>query len=484
MSFLPASTSRAVVALAALTTLGACTLILAYERPGLPVAAQYPIRDEPSGSVTGDRAVADIGWREMFPDPVLQALIATALENNRDLRIAALNVETARATYRIQRAELLPRLDAVAASTAQRTPEALLAPGAPEIARAYSASVAATAWEVDLWGRVRSLNAQALAVYFSREDARQAAELSLVAEVANAYLTLRADQATLRLADETVRAQQRSVDLTRELVDAGQAGRLDLRQAEIALRAAESDRSLYGRRAAQDRNALVLLLGAPLDQELSSALGGAGTLPDDLGVGRLPAGAPSSLLERRPDVRAAEQDLLAANAGIGAARAAFFPSLPLTGSGGTASSSLDDLFASGSGAWSFAPRIALPLFNGGSLRASLDRSELLKQIEVARYERTIQVAFREVADGLAGQATFDEQIAVESLRVAASREAHDLAMQRYEAGEDSYLPVLDAQRSLSGAEQSLIRTRLARLSNQVTLYKALGGGWTEMGEAG
>ncbi|MCV0415696.1 MAG: efflux transporter outer membrane subunit [Brevundimonas sp.] len=481
MSFKPASSSRAAVALVALTVLGACTMIPTYDRPGLPVADAFPQTGEAVSSASSNREAADLGWRDMFPDPVLRTLLRDALDNNRDLRIAALNVEAARASYRIQRSDFLPRLDAVATSTAQRTPDTLALPGAPEITRAYSASVAATAWEIDLWGRVRSLNQQALAAYLSRDETRRAAELSLIAEVANAYLTLRADQAALRLAQETVRSQERSVDLTRDLEAAGQVGRLDLRQAEIALRAAQSDLSLYGRRVAQDRNALVLLVGAPLSPEMSAALAAADTLPDDLGVRGLPAGAPSSLLERRPDIRAAEFDLIGANAGIGAARAAFFPRLSLTGSTGAASSALDDLFDTGATAWSFSPRIVLPIFNAGALRASLDRSELLTQVEVARYERTIQVAFREVADGLAGQATFEDQIAVEILRVEAGREALALATQRYEAGEDSYLAVLDAQRSVYGAEQALIRTRLGRLSNLVTLYKALGGGWTEAG---
>lgn len=479
MSFKPVSSARIAIALAALTALGACTMIPAYDRPALPVADAFPQTGQAAPSASSSLEAADLGWRDMFPDPVLQTLLRDALDNNRDLRIAALNVEAARASYRIQRSELLPRLDAVATSTAQRTPDSLTVPGAPEVTRAYSASVAATAWEVDLWGRVRSLNQQALAAYLSRDETRRAAELSLIAEVANVYLTLRADQATLRLAQETVRTQARSVALTRDLEAAGQVGRLDLRQAEIALRAAESDLSLYERRVAQDRNALVLLLGAPLAPEMSAALEAANTLPDDLGVRRLSAGAPSSLLERRPDIRAAELDLMGANAGIGAARAAFFPSLSLTGSTGAASSALDDLHATGSTAWSFSPRIVLPIFNTGALRASLDRSELLTQVEVARYERTVQAAFREVADGLAGQATFEDQIAVETLRVDAGREALALATQRYEAGEDSYLAVLDAQRSVYGAEQALIRTRLGRLSNLVTLYKALGGGWTE-----
>jgi multidrug efflux system outer membrane protein len=461
--------------------MGGCALSPAYQRPEAPVANVFP-----TGGVYGsappfsmDGAAADIGWRDFFQDPILQALIESALDNNRDIRIAALNVETARATYRVRRADLLPRVDGVATSTSQRAPGDLAPPGTPEITRAYQASGAVSAWELDLWGRIRSLNDQALAAYLAQEETRLSAQLSLMAEVANAYLTLRADQAMLRLAEETVETRRRSHALIRERAEAGEAGRIDLHQAEAALRGAEADHAAYARQAARDRNALVLLLGSPLTPELRASLDTADTLPDDLAMADLPPGLPSDLLIRRPDIRAAEQDLMAANANIGAARAAFFPTVSLTGSMGSASSDLDNLFSSGTRAWSFAPQITAPLFGGGALRASLDRAHLLKQIEVARYERAVQVAFREVADGLAGQGTFNDQILSEMLRVDASQTTYDLAEQRFREGEDSYLVVLDAQRTLYGSQQGLIRARLMRLSNLVDLYKALGGGWTE-----
>ena len=472
---------RHAAALTAFALMGGCALSPAYQRPEAPVANVYPTGGAygSAAPVSMDGAAADIGWRDFFQDPILQALIESALDNNRDIRIAALNVETARATYRVRRADLLPRVDGVATSTSQRAPGDLAPPETPEIARAYQASGAVSAWELDLWGRIRSLNDQALAAYLAQEETRLSAQISLMAEVANAYLTLRADPAMLRLAEETVETRRRSHALIRERAEAGEAGRIDMHQAEAALRGAEADRAAYARQAARDLNALVLLLGSPLTPELSASLDTADTLPDDLAMADLPPGLPSELLIRRPDIRAAEQALMSANANIGAARAAFFPTVSLTGSIGSASSDLDNLFSSGTRAWSFAPQITAPLFRGGALRASLDRAHLLKQIEVARYERAVQVAFREVADGLAGQGTFNDQILSEMLRVDASQTTYDLAEQRFREGEDSYLVVLDAQRTLYGSQQGLIRARLMRLSNLVDLYKALGGGWTE-----
>lgn len=477
----PSRLLRHAAGLTAFALLGGCALSPAYQRPEAPVANAFPTGAAygPAVQVSLDGAAADIGWRDFFQDPILQALIDSALDNNRDIRIAALNVETARATYRVRRSDLLPQVDSIATSTSQRTPGDLATPGAPEITRTYQASGAVSAWELDLWGRIRSLNDQALAAYLAQEETRLSAQISLMAEVANAYLTLRADQAMLRLAEETVETLRRSHALTRERAEAGEAGRIDMHQAEAALRGAEADRAAYVRQAARDRNALVLLLGEALTPELSASLDAADTLPDDLAMADLPPGLPSELLIRRPDIRGAEQALVSANANIGAARAAFFPTLSLTGSIGSASSDLDNLFSSGARAWSFGPQITVPIFRGGALRANLDRAHLLKQVEVARYERAIQVAFREVADGLTGQGTFNDQILSEMLRVDASQTTYDLAEQRFREGEDSYLVVLDAQRTLYGSQQGLIRARLMRLSNLVDLYKALGGGWTE-----
>lgn len=465
---------RAATLLASVALAG-CAMAPGYERPVAPISAAFPVGDAyVQAPVPAGGPAADIGWRDFFNDPLLQTLIERSLTNNRDLRVAALNVEAARAQYRIQRSELLPNLGVGGEAAAQRLPDPLF-----YNRRSYQVGASVSAWELDLWGRIRSLSDEALQKYFAIEETRTAAQLSLVAEVANAYLTLRADQELLRLSRETLATQRKSHELTKRLVDAGEIAQLDLRRAEIAVRTAEADMATYSRLAAQDRNALLLLLGEPLTPDLARQLDAADTLADNIVPDSLPAGMPSDLLTRRPDIRAAEHGLRGANANIGAARAAFFPTISLTGSAGTASADLDGLFSSGSGAWSFMPRITMPIFQLGAIKANLDRAEVQKRIEIATYEKAIQSAFREVSDGLAGQGTLDQQIRAERLRAEASRDSYALSEQRYRAGEDSNLALLDAQRSLYGAEQSLVRARLLRLTNLINLYKALGGGWTE-----
>ncbi|WP_338615378.1 efflux transporter outer membrane subunit [Pigmentiphaga sp. CHJ604] len=474
--------ARTLAPLALAAVLAGCSMAPKHERPAAPIGAAYPSDAAYVQAASGkpDEAVtADIGWRDFFRDPLLQQLIDISLSNNRDLRKAALNVEAARALYRIQRAEMLPNLGVSASGAAERVPSDLSATGGAHIARRYEVAGVAAAWELDLWGRIRSLGDRALASYLALDENRIATQMSLVSEVANAYLTLRADQELLRLTNDTLATQQRSYELTAQLVDVGSSTQLDLRLAEIALRTAEANRVAYSRQAARDRNALVLLLGQPLTLELSRQLDEAATLPDGIVPTELPSGLPSELLVRRPDIRAAEQTLRGANANIGAARAAFFPSISLTGSAGTASASLDDLFGSGSRSWRFLPQITLPIFRGGALRANLDMAHIQKRIEIANYEKAIQAAFREVADGLAGKRTLDEQIRSEQLSVVASRSAYELAEHRFKEGVDDYLALLDAHRTLYGTQQTLVRTRLARLHNLVDLYKALGGGWTE-----
>lgn len=470
---------RTVLSLALGAAITGCSLAPHYERPQAPIEASYP-----SGAaytpVAGDpmMATADIGWRSFYKDPVLQQLIEQSLENNRDLRVAALNVEAARAQYRIQRADLLPGLDARGAGSVQRLPGDLSQTGSSSISRNYQVNGATTSWELDLFGRVRSLSDKALETYLAQDETRQAAQLSLIAEVANAYLTLRADQELLTLTGDTLTAQQASYRLTKMSFDAGVATQLDLSQAEISLRTAERNQSQYTRQLAQDRNELVLLLGQPLTGELAVHVDTAQRLDDAMMSAQLPEGLPSYLLGRRPDIRAAEHLLKAANANIGAARAAFFPIISLTGSAGTASSSLGGLFDAGSGAWSFAPQIVMPIFAGGSLWAGLDLSKVQKNIQIANYEKSIQSGFREVADGLAGRGTLDQQIASQVLLVAASQRAYDLSEQRFRQGVDNYLNVLDSQRALYAAQQGLVDVRLASLSNLVGLYKSLGGGWS------
>lgn len=450
----------------------ACTLAPRYERPQAPIAGAYPTETASAATV----AAADLGWREFFADPRLQKLVELALENNRDLRVAMLNVEAARAQYRIQRSELLPAIAGSGSSNAQRMPDDLTANPNQNVSHSYSVGVGFTSYELDLFGRVRSLKRQALENYLSYEEAQRSARITLVAEVANAYLNWLADQELLRMTQETFDSQQRSYELTQKSFDAGVIGALDLRQAQTALETARTNLARYQRQVALDRNALVMLLGVP-------------SLPADLPEGRaldtqellteLPAGVPSEVLTRRPDVLAAEHALRGANANIGAARAAFFPRITLTGSYGTASSEFKGLFESGSDAWSFSPTITVPIFAAGANRANLDLAQVRKRIEIARYEQAIQSAFREVADALDSRATLDTQLAAQEALLEATRESHRLAELRFRAGVDSFLAVLDAQRSLYAAQQGYVSIKLARLQNLVNLYKALGGGWNE-----
>ncbi|EDS6440906.1 efflux transporter outer membrane subunit [Salmonella enterica subsp. VII serovar 1,40:g,z51:--] len=462
--------------LAFATTLAGCTMAPKHERPASPTAMVYPSE---TPTISGVPDAADIGWRDFFHDPLLQELIAIALRNNRDLRKAGLNVEAARRLYRIQRAEMLPNLNASAALDVGRVPADLSVTDAPEINRRYEVTGATTAWELDLWGRVRSLSDQALAAYMALDETRIATQISLVSEVSSAWLTLRADRELLRLTEDTLTAQKSSYALMVQLARAGNATQLDLRMAEIALRSAEINRAAYTRQLARDRNALELLLGQPLTPELSRRLNGAVTLTEGAIPTELPGGLPADLLMRRPDIRAAEYRLRGANARIGAARAAFFPTISLTGTAGTASASLSGLFEPGAGSWRFLPQITLPVFYGGALRANLEAAHIQKRIEIADYETVIQEAFREVADGLAGQHTLGEQVLAERRSVEASQNAFDLAELRFQEGVDDYLTLLDTWRMLYGSQQRLVRIRLMQQLNMINLYKALGGGWSE-----
>ncbi|MCS9262780.1 multidrug efflux RND transporter outer membrane channel subunit OprM [Pseudomonas aeruginosa] len=439
----------------AAVVLSGCSLIPDYQRPEAPVAAAYP-QGQAYGQNTGAAAVpaADIGWREFFRDPQLQQLIGVALENNRDLRVAALNVEAFRAQYRIQRADLFPRIGVDGSGTRQRLPGDLSTTGSPAISSQYGVTLGTTAWELDLFGRLRSLRDQALEQYLATEQAQRSAQTTLVASVATAYLTLKADQAQLQLTKDTLGTYQKSFDLTQRSYDVGVASALDLRQAQTAVEGARATLAQYTRLVAQDQNALVLLT-------------------------EVPAGLPSDLLQRRPDILEAEHQLMAANASIGAARAAFFPSISLTANAGTMSRQLSGLFDAGSGSWLFQPSINLPIFTAGSLRASLDYAKIQKDINVAQYEKAIQTAFQEVADGLAARGTFTEQLQAQRDLVKASDEYYQLADKRYRTGVDNYLTLLDAQRSLFTAQQQLITDRLNQLTSEVNLYKALGGGWNQ-----
>lgn len=458
-----------------------CSLMPAYQQPAAPVAAAFPLARS-SDTAAQTPSAADVGWQDVFVDPRLQQLIRLALDNNRDLRVAVLNIAQSRAQFRIQDAASLPTLSATGSGSSSLTPADLSATGQAGISRQYSATVGLSAYELDLFGRVRSLSAQSLQQFLATQEARRSAHISLVAEVANDYLTLAADQERLTLAQRTLQSQTESYALTQRKAELGVASDLALRQAQTTVESARVDVARYASQIAQDRNALTLVVGAPipyalLPAGLSDALAALGERSD------LPAGLPSTLLQRRPDILQAEHQLEAANANIGAARAALYPRISLTANAGTASSTLSGLFAGGSGSWTFAPQISLPIFDGGSNRANLDLAVISRDIRVAQYEKAIQTAFREVADSLAVRATVQNQLDAQSALVQASEASFRLSEARYQQGADSYLQLLDAQRSLYSAQQNLIGTQLSRVGNVVTLYKVLGGGWSDVSKA-
>ncbi|TMS56942.1 efflux transporter outer membrane subunit [Imbroritus primus] len=462
--------------------LSGCTLAPRYERPAAPVASAFP--DAPAGYIATTsgqetRRAMDIGWREFFRDARLQALIAAALENNRDLRTAALRIEEARALYNVQSADLLPTINGTAGYTRSRTPGSVSPFGVTTTTSQYQVGLSLASFELDFFGRVRSLNNAALAQYLATEEAQRAAHLSLVAEVAKAYLAERAYAEQLTLAQDTLKSRESSYDLAKKRFDVGASSALDLRQAETLVESARVSAATLTRQQAQANNALAVLVGKPL--------GELGTLPEPTALSSqavltdIPAGAPSDLLTQRPDIRQAEQQLLSANANIGAARAAFFPRITLTSSIGTASNELSGLFDGGTRAWTFAPSLVLPIFDWGRNMANLTLSEVRKDIAVANYEKTIQTSFREVADALVARGTFDAQVDSQQKVRDAQAERLKLADLRYRNGVASYLELLDAQRELFSADQALVQARQARLVNAIDLYKALGGGLSETG---
>jgi multidrug efflux system outer membrane protein len=469
-------------ALAVAVAASACSLAPAYHRPAAPVPANVasaPRADAAASTPGSTAAAADaLGWREVLGDPRLQALVTLALERNRDLRVAALNVEATRAQFGIQRAQRLPQLSAGASLSRQRIPEDLNTSGKAVIADTWQVGGALATFELDLFGRVKSLSDAALEQYLATEEAARSARLGLVAAVATQYLASLAAEEQVALARETLASQEASHRLTTRAAEAGRTTELDLRTSEAQLETARVNLAAAELSRARAANALTLLVGGPLPADLPPGL----PLDGAQLVVELPAGVPSEVLVRRPDVLAAERALRSANATIGAARAAFFPSITLTASGGTSSATLDGLFGAGSTSWAFSPRLNLPIFNGGALRASLDLAEVRTSQEVARYERAIQGAFREVADGLEGRAWLEAQRAAQAARVAAETRRYQLSELRYRGGLDSYLTLLTAQRDLYAARSQLIQVRLARLTNLVDLYKALGGGWRERGE--
>ncbi|WP_320151780.1 efflux transporter outer membrane subunit [uncultured Tolumonas sp.] len=449
------------IALLVSLLLTGCSLAPDYQRPAAPIPVNYETKTSPA-------AVQATDWQQVFTDPALKKLIDTALQNNRDLRVAVLNVEAYQAQYRIQRAAQLPDITATGYQLRQRVIGG-------SINNTDSATIGISAYELDMFGRVQSLKDQALEKYLAQEETQRSTQLSLIANVATAYMTLLADHDLLRLAEQTAKSYEQSYQLIEQRYEAGISSSLDVSQSRSNLESVRSSLAQYRRQVALDQNALRLLLGTDIPAGLSNGL----PEQDLTLLASLGADMPSSLLTRRPDILAAEHALKAANANIGAARAAFFPSISLTANAGSMSSSLNKLFDGGSGTWLFQPSINLPIFDFGSREAQLDVAKVQEKIEVATYEKAIQTAFKEVSDGLVAQDGYREQLQAQQALVDANKTYYQLAQSRYEKGVDSYLTLLDAQRSLFTAEQGLVSTRLALLSNRVSLFKAVGGGWQQ-----
>lgn len=452
--------------------LAACSMAPQYERPESPVAEHFSqLPPEFRGNAdSGD--LTQVAWQQFYLDPQLKSVLELALENNRDLRIATLNVEQVQAQYRIQRAELFPNFDVTAGGTRQRVPASVSQTGTETISSQYSVGLGVASYELDLFGRVNSLRESALDQYLASVEAQRSARLSLTAQVGDAYFTWAANRTLFDLTQDTLARQQESHEMVQRRYDQGLASELDLSQSASAVYAARADRALYQRQLARSFTALELLVGAPLRAEVLAK----NLQIDGNELASLPVSLSSEVLLQRPDVLQAEYELRAANANIGAARAAFFPRISLTASGGTASRELDGLFESGSGSWSFSPQLSLPIFAWGANAANLDVAKLRKEAEIAAYERTIQVAFKEALDSLQALDTFSEQLQAQQDLASASAKNLQLAELRYEKGVDSFLDVLVSQRDYNAARQSLVVTRLTQLRNRITLFKALGGG--------
>jgi multidrug efflux system outer membrane protein len=461
--------------------LAGCSLEPDYLRPAPPVPQAWPTGAAYGApAATGTMPADAIGWQDFFLDPGLRQLVGIALAGNRDLRISTLNVAALEAQFRAQRGGLFPSFGATGSVEYAQIPADLAGGNAtgrtqPVTSRTFGVGFGFTSYELDLFGRARSLTGAAFEQYLSQDETRRAAQISLVAQVATAYLAVITDRELLDLTRSTLTSQESSYRLTQATVSGGTATALTLRQAQTAVETARANLAQYTRQLAQDENALALLLGQPVPADLPTST----RLSSSLILADLPAGLPSEVLVRRPDVVSAEHALRAANANIGAARAAFFPSITLTGSYGTAGASLSRLFQPGSGNWSFAPSINIPIFSGGTNQANLDYAKVEKSIEIATYEKTIQTAFSEVANALAARGTYTDQLQAQEALTGAYADSYRLSELRFRSGVDSYLTTLDSQRELYAAQQNLITLRQERLANLVTLYKTLGGGWKQ-----
>jgi len=493
--------ATAASALALLALAGCTSLAPDYARPMLPVPATLNGTNGPDGPEGTALApeTGPMGWQEFLQEPRLRELVALALQNNRDLRVAVLAIEKARAQYGVEQSNRFPAVGATAAGNRTRTADDLNTSGRSPTSSQYSAQLGFSSYEIDFFGRVKNLNEAALQEFLRTTENRRSVQLSLVAEVANAWLTLDADGRRLQLAQDTLRSRQKSYELTERSHALGAASGLTLAQAQTTVDTARADVAAFTSQVARDRNALALLAGAPVPAALlpDGANPGATASPARAASASasvapapslatpaatllaVPGDLPSSVLLNRPDVRAAEYTLRGAYASIGAARAAFFPSITLTASAGTASNALSGLFDGGNGTWSFAPQIRLPIFDAGRNRANLQIAETARDTALAQYDKAVQTAFREVADALAERATLAERLQAQQSLQAATLKALQLSQARYRLGADSYLPVLDAQRALYSAQQTLIGLALAEQANRITLYKVLGGRWID-----
>ncbi|MRW82718.1 efflux transporter outer membrane subunit [Pseudoduganella sp. FT26W] len=445
-----------------------CSLQPVYQQPDSAVPALYPAAP---GAPAEKPTAAATDWRQVLTDARLQRLVELGLHNNRDLRVAMLNVERVQAQYRIARSALAPQIGAQADMDAAHTPDGI--GGKPaSTGRSYSAGLTA-AWELDLFGRLRSQSDSAFQQYLASGHARQAAEILLISQIADQYLTTLADDAQLKLTLDTRTAAEASYQLVKLQYDTGTVSELDLRLARTTVDQADANYQAQLRLRAQAENALVLLVGQALPADLPPP----GRLDDNLVMADMPAGLPSDLLLRRPDILQAEAQLRAEHADIGAARAAFFPNLSLTATAGSQSASLGGLFAAGTGAWTLLPALTMPIFNAGANQANLDVAMVSRDIGVAQYQKAVQTAFREVADGLAARGTYTAQLAAQQRETADQQRRLELENMLYKNGVDSYQNVLSAQTALYTAQQSLLTARLNQLTSLVDLYRALGGGW-------
>lgn len=475
----------AAVLLLALAAAGCTNLAPTYERPESPLPPGWRGGSSGRGAAAGPAAgpslaaaaVPDTDWRSFFLDDRLRRVVQLTLERNRDLRIAALNIERARALYNVQEAATLPGVGVGASVGQSRSSSNTSAAGGGRTVTTYSAQLALASYELDFFGRVRNLSEQALQAFLATEWNRRSTQISLVSDTAGAWLALAADQQRLALARQTLKTRQDALALTRRAYELGGQSGLTLIQAQTSVDSARVEVATYATQVQLSRNALELLAGGPVPAELLPD----GELTAVTALVDVPGDLPSSVLQQRPDVLAAERTLEGSNANIGAARAAFFPRITLTAAAGLASGSLARLFDGGSGTWSFTPSVSLPIFDGGTARGNLRVAETQRDIQVAAYERTLQTAFREVADALAQRSTLGERLAAQQSLVEASGRSLQLSEARFRNGADSYLEVLDAQRSFYTAQQGLINLRLAEQANRLVLYRVLGGGWNETG---